>query len=322
MRLEHFLSAASGTVLVLLMVLIFHETSGQTNRKLYDAHGHLSIYEGSPLDSLMKYGIYGIRDCGGDYFKLKRLRDEINSGVRKGPKIFISDPFLDGPNKSPLRGHLTLTITTKIEAVKAVDSLAKLGVDFIKTHNGLTRENYFAILEQAKLRNIKVVSHLPRGVPIWEAVNGGVSCVEHVSESVLASPIYAGYVKTPEDAGNWWLTSPTADSIIQIMVKQRAFVTPTLVAFETLINVTNDIEIKKKLEAGFSTLKQITLKLHRQGIIILAGSDFYSDAQRGINIVPGLSLLREIALLQEAGLTRKESVATASINFERWLKSR
>jgi imidazolonepropionase-like amidohydrolase len=287
----------------------------QKNIRIYDAHGHLSLSSEHAIDSLVKYKVYGLRDCGGSLVELKRLRDEISHGKRKGPKLIISGPFLDGPKKTQ-RGEMTVFITTETHAYKVVDSLKSQGVDFLKTHNGLTRENYFAILSQARKQNLKVVSHLPKGVTAWEAAVRGVSCIEHLAESILASPIYAGYVKTPKEAADWWLNSPKADSVIALMAERNTFVTPTLVAFRTLVEMPENSSVRGELEKGFDDLLKITLKLHRGGVIILAGTDFNSITK----IQPGKSIYEEIDLLVKAGLSKKEANDAASKNFELWLK--
>lgn len=289
--------------------------TSQSNFRIYDAHGHLSLFSQNALDSLIKYNVYGVRDCGGDWEQLKSVRERINQGQLKGPKLFISGPFLDGPKKSQ-RSSMTLFIANEAEAIKAVDSLYFLGVDFIKTHNGLSRESYFAILKQARVRKLKVVSHLPKGVPAWEAATHGVSCIEHVAESILASPIYAGYAKSPKEAASWWLTSPKADSLIKLMADKEIFVTPTLVAFKSLISLPENKAVSNELKEGLDDLMKITLKLHKGGVRILTGSDFNSLTF----INPGQSIHEEIKLLIEAGLSDKEARDAASKNFERWLR--
>lgn len=313
---------------ILLITLLFQlgfttKSIGQKHGyRLYDAHVHFSIYGDNAIDSLLKYGVYGARDCGGDFVKLKAIKDQIDSGKKRGPKLYLCGPFLDGPKNSELRGTMTITINNSHEAIKAVDSLAKLKVDFIKTHNGLNREAYFTIIKEAREKGLKVVSHVPKGIPVWEATARGVTCIEHVSESILASPIYAGFAKSPDEAAQWWLTSPKADSIIVLMAKQKVFLTPTLIAFKQLILIASDPDQKNQLEKGMTNLMKITKKFHDHDIRILAGSDFYTDPKRKIDITPGKSLLAEIELLQQAGLSEKEAFYAASNNFEKWLKSK
>ncbi len=106
----------------------------------------------------------GVRDLGVNKLdEILQWRSEIASGKRQGPHIFTSGVILDGPKEDSTNRW---TIRTETEAVHAVDSLARRRVDFIKTHNGLSRPAYFAILRAAKAHNLKVASHLPRGIPV------------------------------------------------------------------------------------------------------------------------------------------------------------
>ncbi|MEW5984121.1 MAG: hypothetical protein AB1806_17345 [Acidobacteriota bacterium] len=65
------------------------------------------------------------------------------------------------------------------------------------------------------------------------------------------------------------------------------------------------------------TLIELIGRLHRAGVTILAGTDFSSQQ---IPVVPGESLLKEIDLLQQAGLSRAEAQAAAGSNISRWLE--
>jgi hypothetical protein len=94
-------------------------------------------------------------------------------------------------------------------------------------------------------------------------------------------------------------------------------VTPTLAAYQEFAREQGASEQAKagrlrSLEAQ----KKLVLKFHRAGIPILAGSDF---ADKDWTVRPGSSLLEEIKLLEEAGLTPAEARAAASTNIITWL---
>ena len=59
--------------------------------------------------------------------------------------------------------------------------------------------------------------------------------------------------------------------------------------------------------------------MHRAGVVMLAGSDYYIP---NIPLVPGQSLLEEIKLLESAGLSHDEAMDAASVNVVRWLEKR
>ena len=73
-----------------------------------------------------------------------------------GPKIFLAGPLLDGPKPGPT---FRLTIRTPEDAVRAVDSLAGR-VHFLKTHNAILPEAFFALVRRAR-----AASRWPRPYP-------------------------------------------------------------------------------------------------------------------------------------------------------------
>ncbi len=279
---------------------------------LWDAHTHIAWWGDDALDSLSKYGIVAVRDLGGDAVHLRQLRDDIALGKRKGPRIYFAGEHIDGPKPND---SMRIIVRTAEEGKHAVDSLASMGVDFLKTHNKVPREAYFAVLREAKVKGLKVASHLPEGVPAWEAADSGASSLEHTAESMLVSPMYAGYAKDLDGAMAWW-RSAAGDSAIAHLARTGVAVTPTLAAYSGFVdeakNHADSVGRKEVLEFQ----KQLTLRLHKAGVPILAGSDFATRDW----IPPGSTLLKEIRLLEESGLTPAEARAVASTNIERWLR--
>ena len=116
--------------------------------------------------------------------RAKPIGENRVAGVRRGPHIFLCGPLLDGPKPD---ANWRLVVTTATEAEDAVDALAAEGVDFIKTHNAVPPEAFFALVKRAKERGLKVAAHLPKGVPAWTAAEAGVGSIEHAAESLAAS---------------------------------------------------------------------------------------------------------------------------------------
>ena len=289
-------------------------TDGETVG-LWDAHSHLSWYGEAALDSLVRYGVVGVRDVGGDALQLRQWRDDITRGERRGPRSFFAGPVIDGPKKST---KFCVIVRTADEGRRAVDSLAELGVNFIKTHNGMSPEVYFAVIRAAHARHLKVASHLTRGVPVWVAADSGLDSFEHAAESMLSSPLYAGYARTIEEAKAWW-RSPAGDTMLVRLGRQHIVVDPTLVTYR---GVAMSYPPGAERDAWLNTfrfLEELTGRMHRAGIVLLAGSDFVAPGEL---VVPGRSLLEEIRLLEESGLTHREALDAASINVVRWLEKR
>lgn len=283
-----------------------------------DAHTHLTSYGESAIDSLYKYGIKTVRDCGGNINLLRKWRAEIESGQRKGPKIYYAGPIVDGREEPNMR----IGVYTVEQAKQVVDSLKALGVDFIKTHAAISPECYFAVLREARIKNLKVVSHMSARIPVWMAADSGLSCVEHAAESFLSAPIAAGYIKTTGDTAifdaiNWW-RSAAGDSIINHLGKLKIYFTPTLYSYQLWALQATKPEDKEGRLKVLEFLKEITYKLHKAGVIILAGTDLYDTTWQ--HETPGKSLFSEIKLIEEAGLTKQEAINAATINLQKWLE--
>ena len=280
---------------------------------LWDAHTHISIYGPDALDSLTAQGVTGIRDFGANSLdEILQWRDEINAGKRIGPRIFTAGVILDGPKDDSSNRW---TIRTEAEAVRAVDSLAKRKVDFIKTHNGLTPQVYFAVLRAAKKHRLKVATHLPRGVAAWVAADSGASSIEHAAESMMASPVYAGFARTFEEAAAWW-KSAAGDSAIRRLKGSGVSFTPTLAFYAANVNLPADSAARTARRQALTFLVELTGRMHGAGIPIMAGSDI---ATRRSDHRPGFSLLEEIGWLEKAGLSDADAKRAAGDNIRDWV---
>ena len=151
---------------------------------LWDMHVHTVMPGGRDVLPLyIANGITGVRDMASDWATLKKWRAEIASGTLIGPRIIASGPYLEGGDQ-PIP-HLL--VKTPADAAPAVDSLIKLGVDFIKVHGQLTRESYFAIARAARARGIPFAGHVSRTVGAAAASDSGQASIEHI----LAIPLRA-----------------------------------------------------------------------------------------------------------------------------------
>jgi imidazolonepropionase-like amidohydrolase len=156
---------------------------------LADMHVHLTG-AGEPdgsrefiLPLLLANGITTVRDMGGNVEDLARLRMEISSGVRNGPQIFFTGPYLDG---DPPAYQPSIIVKSPDEARAAVDRLTLAGVDFLKTQSRLDRDAYFAIAEETKQLHMRFVGHVPDRVSALEASKAGQASIEHLTGILLA----------------------------------------------------------------------------------------------------------------------------------------
>jgi imidazolonepropionase-like amidohydrolase len=144
---------------------------------LWDMHMH---FRDAARDLKMDVanGVLGLRDMGGVANEVFPLRDAIAQGKQVGPKIVACGPIIDGPN-SWSNPQFTISVTTTDEARAAVVSLKQQGTDCIKVYDDLSRDSYFAILDEAKKLDLPVVGHLPSAISVREASQAGQRSLEH-----------------------------------------------------------------------------------------------------------------------------------------------
>jgi len=128
---------------------------------LWDMHVHTAFGDWFPggrdiiLPLFIANGVTGVRDMGGDVPVLMAWRKEIASGHIVGPRMVISGPMLDGYlPEGKLRFPSSIHVTTAADAIAAVDSLKKQGVDFIKVQSVISRDAYLAAAAEAHKRGL------------------------------------------------------------------------------------------------------------------------------------------------------------------------
>lgn len=274
---------------------------------LWDMHGHLTDAGEDALALLVMNGITGVRDLGGDLALLHRWRAEIADGRRAGPRIVCAGPFVDGPKEGVTN---RLTVTSPAVARRAVHELKASGVDFIKVHNALPREAFFALMAEARSEQVPVAVHLPAGVSSAEASDAGAASLEHIetiNESAIWQP--AASVATVEEAVEANLGRAGQD-LFELLARNGTWYVPTLVAYERgFVLWSHDPEaLRPRLVVHHKHIELVRM-MHRAGVQIMAGSDF-SDW----GMVPGVDLHNELALLVEAGFSPLEALQAATLN--------
>lgn len=185
------------------------DTSGQTMMPgLIEAHGHLMMLgyadEGGWFDwlktaegkkysiedimelsayQMLESGVTSVIDLGGTPQDSINLRDRINKGEIPGPRLQVAGPLV---TRTPYRGfpdEASAVIKSPEEGAAAVERLYKMGVDVIKAHAGLTREDYFAIVKAAHAHHMKVHAHVYDEEAVRNAFEAGVDVLEHVGSA-------------------------------------------------------------------------------------------------------------------------------------------
>jgi len=144
---------------------------------LWDMHVHFTETTRT-FPMFIANGVLGVRNLGGKAEDLFRWREEVAQGSLVGPRIVACGPIVDGPEiaaSGPAVG-----VGTPAEGRQIVQKLKQQGADFIKVYDNLSRDTYFAIIDEARKLKLPVVGHVPVAVTTTEASDAGQRSIEHL----------------------------------------------------------------------------------------------------------------------------------------------
>ncbi len=301
------------------------------------------------LPVFLAYGITTVRDCASDLGEqVLKWRDQINHDSLVGPTIFTAGKKLEGKN-SIWKGDLE--IATEVELNQMLDLLDKYQIDFVKiTENRLSGDLFLKGVISAKARGYKVSGHVPFDLTISELVDAGFTSIEHASymlrlggdEEEVKQSVLSGKL-TKGDAGQKYAKSfDQARAIVayEKLGQKGLFVCPTLIGSRQLafldqndhqkddflkyltqrftsnyawrINrmASDTDEQKQQRKDSYELVKKQLPYLQKAGIKIIAGSD---AAALNTYVYPAESLIEELMIFNEAGLTPLEILQAATL---------
>ena len=308
------------------------------------------------LPIFLAYGITTVRDCASDLgLQVLAWRDEINKGKRIGPTIYTAGRKLEGKN-SMWKGDLEIANEAELKAM--LDTLDRDKVDFIKiTENTLGGELYLKSVAAAHARGYRVSGHVPLDVRIDELVSAGYTSVEHASYMLRLGRDEAGIVDrlrkgsvTKAEASTLYTASfdqAKAKQAYASLAAKSLFVCPTLIGsyqlaylkdtdhskdvflqylsksyvsnyawrIERMANET-PAQLQQRKDALTLLKTQLPLMLE-SGITLMAGSD---AAALNTYVYPAESLLQELEIFAEAGLTSLQILQSATLAGAKYFK--
>jgi imidazolonepropionase-like amidohydrolase len=311
---------------------------------LWDAHVHLSYLGACALPVFVANGVTSVRDCGARLEDTSTWQEQIAHGKLIGPRIKTSGPNLES-SEWLARAWKILPSTDVAwrlgprqevrdteQAAVVVESLARLGVDFIKFRN-LPREKFMAVMTEAKRRGLIVAGHAPKGTSLAEASDAGMRSIEH-AETIMLS---LGSLPAEERLRSF-----------QVLARNGTLITPTLItdvaahltpdsdalgiiadthnardvrrryiSAQTLRLWQHGIELKKQYEDSEDWHSQYRREVQdmrlarRAGVQMMTGTDVGGT----FGLYPGFSLHDELELLvKEVGLTPVEALQSATLD--------
>lgn len=295
--------------------LLLEQASGQglteTTARDQGADGdvHRSFRGAARARQYLDAGFTTVRDLGnsGGYLDLM-LERAINEGLTPGPRIYGS-----GPGLAPAGGQLEPMPTDPHQLVgaeyriiggvedarAAVREAIARGADVIKMfpeaspqRTRLSVEEMRAIVAEARRHNIPVAAHATSDASIREAVEAGVTSIEHgyeISDETL---------RLMAAKGVWLVPTDPSLEMAQEFVKAWPMQPPPG-------------EVERHLQAGRDRL----MRAHRLGVRIALGSDLYFPYAPG----RGAGSRATLDGYVEAGLTPTQALQAATWEAGRML---
>jgi Amidohydrolase family len=264
---------------------------------LWDMHMHVIEMADIYFPVLLAYGVTGIRNMHNTSLEVgTKLRAEVETGKVVGPHIMLSGPLVDGASYWPT----AIKVSSADEGRRAVDTLKAGGADFIKVYTFLSREAYFAIVDEARSQHIAFAGHVPQAVLVSEASAAGQRSIEHLGRVLLdCSALGEELDKRFNDAMTLWSTPATesagqtamigvnkavvesydparAECLFREFVRNGTWHTPTLVTHYTAA-YRGEPEIRDNPALGFVPLPQLI-----QWRSMSAPPDDWAQSQRAL----------------------------------------
>ncbi len=317
------------------------------------AHMYDSRYYEEVNKTLLAFGITTVRNPGASAEEIVAFRERLATGELTGPRLFTAGWLIDGP-ESPFDYTKVKTEEEIREAVQrqaeigvdyiklytsltpnlieaAIDETHKLGLEIIG-HLGYTSWTF------AANAGIDGLLHSAMAAPLWELVP--VEKRDRFRD--LANPIKNFNPELFKEWGESFdINGPEMMELTKALVDNHVVVDPTLVMMEAMIRG-NDSSYKEILEPDyapkdiadewrnnnlhpytswwsdeafneaqklFPVFSEIVKRFYDNGVLITAGTDVGNPW-----ITPGVSLHRELELLEKAGIPALEVLKIATYN--------
>jgi imidazolonepropionase-like amidohydrolase len=320
---------------------------------LWDAHVHFMNTGVTALPLLVANGITSVREMGGYIDSTRAWQARMKAGTLVGPRIVTPGPILESPRylqgvverSARARSQLALrvlpyrmSVGDSVEAKRAIDSLVKLHVDFVKVRTSANSATFFAILREARRAGLRVAAH-QQNIPIGATLDSGLTDLQHgilpplsrLSDAARDS-IYLKFVAN--DA--WYTPTLTVSRAVMLsgdsaaraifgpeairLDERRAYASLWLLGWwrmqvDERIADTTSIPAAM-LEALYQSSASDVHRMRELGVNILAGTDAGS-----VLVYPGFALHEELRrLVEDAKLSPRDALWSATIGPARFAR--
>jgi len=271
---------------------------------LWDMHAHVALPEWGL--AYLGVGVTTIRDMGGEKGFLTSFRDAIASDRVLGPRLLMAG-LVDG---SGPEGFGTVYADTPEQGIAVVDRYHAAGFQQMKLYTYIKPDVAGAIIRRAHELRMTVTGHVPRAMTLASMVDSGTDNVAHLPvRGDTASENFKAQVRMLAD--HHVVIDPTISwtellghaNTTPLTKFQPGFSEaswPLRASYGSIRNPGDSTAAERSLRASLAAIKA----LHDGGVRIVAGTDYG---------LPGFSLLREVELYVEAGLSPMEALRAATV---------
>lgn len=178
---ERIVQVRQGAIAVSEDVKIVDLTGKTVVPGLIDTHIHTVMMDSECFPLFLAAGVTTARDVGGRLDLVLQNREDLNSGKKLGPRLFVCGPLLDGPGASFESPGFTIMLD-RVQSVAAVPGkigdLLSAGVDGIKCYFTMTADIVRAVIDYVDKR-VPVTGHLGY-CSSMDAIEAGIDGLEHV----------------------------------------------------------------------------------------------------------------------------------------------
>jgi imidazolonepropionase-like amidohydrolase len=290
---------------------------------------------------------------GGYIDSTRAWQARMKAGTLVGPRIFTAGPILESPRylqgvverSARAKSQLALRVlpyrigvADSLEAKRAIDSLVKLRVDFVKIRTSANAAAFYAILREMKRAGLRVAAH-QQNLPIRAALDSGQTDLEHAilpATSRLSAATRDSLYRKFVDNAAFYTPTLTVSRAVMLsgdsaaraifspdairLDERRAYASPWLLGWwrmqvDERATDTSSTRAAEGDEAYASSTADVK-RMHELGVTILAGTDAGS-----VLVYPGFGLHEELRrLVEDARLSPRDALWSATLGPARFAR--
>jgi tetratricopeptide (TPR) repeat protein len=300
---------------------------------------HVHVRRSDEYVNHLAHGVTTIMHLGGSESRGRKLledRRRIAAGDLIGPNIYATERIFDG---DPPAAGSAYRISSPDDARERVVALKQAGFDFIKIYNNVSLPVFQAIVAEARLQNLPVFGHVPRGFDALTALRQGQNAVVHSEE------FFFTYFKGPRQLKDMdrsyrpdlskvaVLVNTLAENDVAVM-PDLSYVFTNFLMWDGLDHIWNDAELQfqhpntiadwKRSSINrrnpidnfvvrgqwkYQLMQELTRQFQQAGVLQVIGTD---AALAGL--YPGKAAHRELTELVKAGLSNYQALSAGTRN--------